>query len=215
MATAKTQVNDVDPQAFVEAVEHPVRRKDGLELLGIMTDITGEKPRMWGPSIIGFGSYHYIYESGREGDWLATGFSPRKQALTLYIMGGFSDHEALMERLGKYKTGRACLYINKLDDIHRPTLKKTDQKELRPHQEKVRSIGPKAAYRQQPLMVEMPPHKQSNTVWWIQAQDQVSAGIGPIREVKRTAGSHSLLSPIPADTGTAALNLDTNSRSNP
>jgi len=82
-----------------------------------MTCITGEKPKMWGETIVGFGSYHYKYASGREGDWFLTGFSPRKTAMSLYIMPGYGQFDAIMARLGKHKTGRACLYISKLDDV--------------------------------------------------------------------------------------------------
>ena len=88
----------------------------------MMADITGEKPVMWGPSVVGFGSYHYKYASGREGDWMITGFSPRKQALTLYIMPGFDRYDDLMVKLGKYKTGKSCLYINKLEDVDKNIL---------------------------------------------------------------------------------------------
>jgi hypothetical protein len=90
----------------------------------MMEEITGAKPKMWGPSIVGFGSYHFKYDSGREGDWLVTGFSPRKNDLTLYIMMGFEKHRDLMEQLGKHKTAKSCLYIKRLSDIHQPTLKK-------------------------------------------------------------------------------------------
>ena len=82
-----------------------------------MQRVTGEPPTMWGDSIVGFGSYHYVYDSGREGDWFLTGFSPRKRNLSLYIMAGFSDYDELMERLGKHKTGKSCLYVNRLSDI--------------------------------------------------------------------------------------------------
>ena len=82
-----------------------------------MKRVTDERPKMWGTSIVGYGSYHYVYASGREGDFLVAGFSPRKQALTLYIMSGFSGHQALMKKLGKHKTGKSCLYIKKLDDV--------------------------------------------------------------------------------------------------
>ena len=90
----------------------------------MMREITGERPKMWGSSIVGFGSYHFKYASGREGDWPVTGFSPRKQALTLYIMTGFEKHGALMKKLGKYKTGKSCLYIKKLEDVDQVTLRK-------------------------------------------------------------------------------------------
>ena len=88
----------------------------------MMRRITGEEPRLWGPSIIGFGEYHYKYESGREGDFMRVGFSPRKANLVLYIMPGFARHDALLDRLGKHKTGKSCLYINKLDDVDRDVL---------------------------------------------------------------------------------------------
>jgi Domain of unknown function (DU1801) len=89
-----------------------------------MSDITGEVPRMWGTNIIGFGKYHYVYESGREGDWFIMGFSPRKQNLTLYIMSGFKEYDSLLSKLGKYKLGKSCLYIKKLSDIDIEVLKK-------------------------------------------------------------------------------------------
>jgi hypothetical protein len=117
MAELKTQPHDGSVGAFLESVESQRRREDAFTVLDLMKRVTGEEPVMWGPSIIGFGSYHYKYESGREGDWFVAGFSPRKQSLTLYIMGGFSKHGELMSRLGKHKTGKGCLYINKLDDV--------------------------------------------------------------------------------------------------
>jgi hypothetical protein len=88
-----------------------------------MKQVTKAEPRMWGSSIVGFGSYHYKYESGREGDWFVTGFSPRKQNLTLYIMPGFESYGGLLGKLGKHKTGKSCLYVNTLEDVHLPTLK--------------------------------------------------------------------------------------------
>jgi hypothetical protein len=117
MTELKTTRNRASVQEFLRSVENDKRRKDARAVLKLMREITGESPKMWGSSIVGFGSYHYRYESGREGDWMLTGFSPRKQALTLYIMDGFSRHEELMRKLGKYKTGKACLYVNKLEDI--------------------------------------------------------------------------------------------------
>jgi hypothetical protein len=88
-----------------------------------MQEVTGSEPVMWGPSIVGFGSYHYTYASGREGDWMLSAFSPRKRNLTLYIMAGFERYDEIMKRLGKFKTGSSCLYINKLDDIDRDVLR--------------------------------------------------------------------------------------------
>ena len=97
--------------------------KDCFEILKLMEQVTKETPKMWGSSIVGFGSYHYKGAGGREGDWMLTGFSPRKQNLTLYIMGGFDQHEDLLKKLGKYKTSVGCLYIKKLDDVDRKVLK--------------------------------------------------------------------------------------------
>ena len=123
MAKLKTSKNDGDVMAFLHSVEHDKRREDSFVVLDIMKEITGEEPKMWGNSIVGFGSYHYKYESGREGDWFVTGFSPRKQSLTLYIMAGFQRYDELMEKLGKYKTGKSCLYVNKLEDVDMVVLK--------------------------------------------------------------------------------------------
>ncbi len=117
MSQLKTLPNDASVEEFLDAVEHPRRREDARRLLELMREITGEPPRMWGSGIIGFGSYHYRYASGREGDWLLAGFSPRKQNLALYIMPGFSEAADLLARLGKHRTGKSCLYINKLADI--------------------------------------------------------------------------------------------------
>jgi hypothetical protein len=117
MAELKTKKNDGSVEAFLAGIADPKRREDALAVMKLMKSITRAEPTMWGDSIVGFDSYHYVYKSGREGDWFLTGFSPRKQALTLYIMAGFSRYEALMQQLGKYRTGKACLYINKLEDV--------------------------------------------------------------------------------------------------
>ncbi|MDE2854564.1 MAG: DUF1801 domain-containing protein [Chloroflexota bacterium] len=117
MAENKTQRNDGDVMAYLESVENKRRREDSLVVLKMMEEATGEPAEMWGTSIVGFGSYHYRYASGREGDFMLTGFAPRKQALTLYIMGGHERYEALMAKLGKHRTGSSCLYINKLADV--------------------------------------------------------------------------------------------------
>jgi hypothetical protein len=124
MAELKTKPRRASVRKFLESVADEKRRTDSFEVLEIMQQITGEEPKMWGPSIVGFGTYHYKYASGREGDWMVTGFSPRKQALTLYIMAGFSRYDDLMATLGKFKTGKSCLYINRLEDVHLPTLKR-------------------------------------------------------------------------------------------
>ena len=113
----KTQPTAQSVDAFLATVEPAHRREDGLILLETFSRVTDMKPQMWGPSIIGFGRYHFKYDSGREGEHLITGFSPRKTALTLYIMPGYRDLSPMLERLGKHKIGKSCLYINKLDDI--------------------------------------------------------------------------------------------------
>ncbi|MCF2905031.1 DUF1801 domain-containing protein [Octadecabacter sp. CECT 8868] len=113
----KTQASDDDVDAFLQGVEHPTRRADAQALDELFQKITGWSPRMWGPTIVGYGQYHYVYDSGREGDMCATGFSPRKSNLSLYIMPGYQDFGELLGRLGKHKTGAACLYINKLADV--------------------------------------------------------------------------------------------------
>ena len=117
MAENKTQRNDGDVLAYLASVDNKRRREDSLVVLKLMEEETGEPAEMWGTSIVGFGSYHYKYESGREGDFMVTGFAPRKQALTLYIMGGHERHAELFAKLGKHRTGSSCLYINKLDDV--------------------------------------------------------------------------------------------------
>ena len=117
MAELKTQRNDASVEAFLDSVEDERRRADNFRVLDLLREITGEEPAMWGTSIVGFGSYHYTYASGREGDWPVVGFSPRKRNLTLYIMDGFDTYNALLARLGKHKTGKACLYISRLADV--------------------------------------------------------------------------------------------------
>jgi hypothetical protein len=124
MAEAKTKPRRASVRKFLESVDNEKRRKDSFEVLEIMRQITKEEPKMWGPSIVGFGTYHYKYASGREGDWMVVGFSPRKQALTLYIMAGFNKYDELMAKLGEYETGKSCLYIKRLEDVHLPTLKR-------------------------------------------------------------------------------------------
>ena len=130
MSEIKTQKNDADVVAFLNGIENEQRRKDSFALLNLMTEITGEQPVMWGDSIIGYGTYHYHYASGREGDWMKVGFSPRKQALTLYLSYGFEEKQDLLERLGKHKTGKACLYIKKLENVDRDVLREMIQETL-------------------------------------------------------------------------------------
>jgi hypothetical protein len=118
----KTKANDADPLKFIGKVKSATKRQDSLELIEMMRDITGEPPKMWGPSIIGFGSYRYRYASGRSGEMCVTGFSPRSNALVVYLGAGI-DNDKLMGKLGKHKHGKGCLYINKLDDVDRKVLR--------------------------------------------------------------------------------------------
>jgi len=117
MAQNKTRENNASVGAFLDAVDDPQRRSDARKVAAIMRRVTGERAKMWGSSIVGYGKYHYRYASGREGDWALTGFSPRKQNLAVYIMPGFEPFAGLMDKLGRYKTGRSCLYIRKLADV--------------------------------------------------------------------------------------------------
>jgi len=123
MADNKTRPTQLDVAAFIDALTDETRRADATALVKLMQSAAGEKPRMWGPSIIGFGSYHYTYESGREGDMPLAGFSPRKAATVLYGMTRFSGSEALLAKLGKYTTGKGCLYIRKLADVDQKVLR--------------------------------------------------------------------------------------------
>ena len=117
MAEIKTKPTDVSVDAFLDGVAHPGRRADGRAVRAMMERVTGEPAVMWGPSIIGFGSLHYVYETGREGDMPAAAFSPRKAYMTFYVDNKFEGAEELYARLGKYKKSVACLYINKLADV--------------------------------------------------------------------------------------------------
>ena len=124
MAEPKTKPTKASVKEFLNQIPDKERRDDCIAVAKIMEEITGDKPKMWGPSIVGFGTYHYKGASGREGDWMLTGFSPRQKALTLYIMMGFDKQPELMKQLGKYSTSKGCLYIKRLSDVHIPTLKK-------------------------------------------------------------------------------------------
>jgi hypothetical protein len=118
MAELKTKENDASVEKFISTVKDADKRKDCLALLDLLKKTTKEKPKMWGTSIVGFGNYHYKSpKTGREGDWFVTGFSPRKQNMTVYLIGGFQNLAPLMKDLGKFKTGGGCLYFNKLSDI--------------------------------------------------------------------------------------------------
>jgi hypothetical protein len=123
MSENKTRPNDQNVIDFLTSVDHQTRREDAFTVLKMMEEITGEDAVMWGSSIVGFGSYHYKYDSGREGDMPLIGFSPRKQSMTLYIMSGFDSEEELLASLGKHKTGKACLYVNKLADVDEGVLR--------------------------------------------------------------------------------------------
>jgi len=122
MAELKTKLNDASIEDFLNKVEDEQKRKDSFEIIKMMQQATKEEPKMWGPAIIGFGSYHYKYESGREGDMPIIGFSPRKQNLTLYVGLGDDSENPLLKKLGKHTTGKVCLYIKKLADVDRTVL---------------------------------------------------------------------------------------------
>lgn len=124
MTENKTKPNRQSVAAFIASLEPAERRKDCRTLLKLMRGATGVAPKMWGSGVVGFGSYHYKYGSGREGNWFVTGFSPRKQDLTLYLMAGVERYPDLLGRLGKHKTGRSCLYLKRLDDVDIAVLKK-------------------------------------------------------------------------------------------
>ncbi len=129
MAEIKTKVTNASVKEFISSVPDETRRKDGFTLLKIYKDITKQVPKMWGPSMIGFGKYHYKSKrSSQEGDWPLAAFSPRKQNLTLYVTPGFTDLGPLLKKLGKHKTSVGCLYINKLEDVSMPTLKQIIKK---------------------------------------------------------------------------------------
>ena len=131
MTEPKTQKNDASVVDFLDGVSDDKRREDSFAILELMRDVTGEEPAMWGTSIVGFGSYRYRYASGREGEWPLVGFSPRKRNLTLYIMSGFKQYDALLAKLGKFKTGKACLYVKKLDDVDLTVLEKLVRESVR------------------------------------------------------------------------------------
>ena len=117
MSENKTQPNALSVDSFLRAIPHETRRADAMELDRLFRRVTGWAPRMWGDAIVGYGQYHYIYDSGREGDFLATGFSPRKANMAIYIMPGYADYGAMLDRLGRHKLGKSCLYVNKLADV--------------------------------------------------------------------------------------------------
>jgi hypothetical protein len=124
MAEIKTKLNDASVDDFLNAIKDEQVREDCWAIVDIMQKATRAKPQMWGSSIVGFGSYHYKYASGREMDWMLVAFSPRKQNITLYISPGFEGYGELLAKLGKHSCGKACIYIKRLSDVHLPTLKK-------------------------------------------------------------------------------------------
>lgn len=130
MATLKTKPTEKSIEQFLEKITDEQKKSDSYKIMEILSEVTAEEPVMWGDSIIGFGSYHYKYESGREGDWMLTGFSPRKQHLTVYLMTGFDNYDHLLEQLGKYKLGKSCLYFKKLEDIDVDVLRQLVKKSI-------------------------------------------------------------------------------------
>ncbi|MDH3810211.1 MAG: DUF1801 domain-containing protein, partial [Gammaproteobacteria bacterium] len=124
MAENKTRATTASVTEFINAIEDRQKRADARKVAAIMRRVTGKRAKMWGPSIVGYGTYHYKYESGREGDFMIAGFSPRRQALTVYILAGFGRFDTLMGKLGKYKTGKSCLYIKRLSDVDEKVLEK-------------------------------------------------------------------------------------------
>jgi len=123
MAELKTKLTDASVDKFIEDIRDEQTRTDCYQILDMMKKATKAEAKMWGTSIVGFGDYHYKYESGRENDWFLVGFSPRKQNLTLYLMGGLNGHEDLLKNLGKHSLGKGCLYIKRLEDINTKVLK--------------------------------------------------------------------------------------------
>ncbi len=138
MSENKTREGDENVQEFLNGVEGEQKRIDSFVLLELMKEVTGEEPRIWGGNIVGFGRYHYQYESGREGDWFLTGFAPRKKSLSIYIMPGFDNYHNLLEKLGSPKTGRSCLYLNSLEDVEMEVLRKLVRRSVEDMREKYR-----------------------------------------------------------------------------
>lgn len=131
MSELKTKQNNASVPRFLKSLDDVQQRADCQEMVAMMQDVTGEKPKMWGDAIVGFGTYHYKYASGREGDWFLVGLSPRKRSLSIYLMSGFEPLGLILEKLGKFKTGKCCLYVNQLDDIDRKVLKQLITKSAR------------------------------------------------------------------------------------
>lgn len=136
MAENKTTPNEGDVDAYLNGLEDDQQRLDSFVLLELMKEVTGEEPRLWGGSIVGFGQYHYKYESGREGDWFLTGFAPRKGKMSIYIMPGFDDYQSLLEELGPHKTGQSCLYLKTLDQADMDVLRRLVERSVEYMREK-------------------------------------------------------------------------------
>lgn len=130
MAELKTKPTEQSVEDFFKTIENQEKQKDCEALATLMQKITRSEPKMWGASIIGFGQHHYVYESGREGDWFLAGFSPRKQNITIYVMGGFAEETGLLKQLGRHKTGKSCIYIKNLSDINLDILKMLIQRSV-------------------------------------------------------------------------------------
>lgn len=124
MAELKTKVNTASVKKFLDDIPDEAKRKDAYVLFNMLHKATKSEAKMWGDSIVGFGTYHYVGKSGREGDWFVTGLSPRKQNLTLYMLGGWEPHKALLAKLGKHTLGKGCLYIKRLEDVDTTVLNK-------------------------------------------------------------------------------------------
>src|SRR5258706_11492822 len=141
VADIKTTKNEASVHTFLQSVEDPKQREDARRVMALMEEISGEKPKMWGTSIVGVGDYHYKYASGREGDWFLAGFSPRKANLTLYIVGGFAQHTDLLQQLGKHKLGKGCLYIKRLEYVNMKTLDTIIRTSLAPEMQEQKKQG--------------------------------------------------------------------------
>ena len=130
MAANKTQPTKQSPTNFIRRITDPRKRKDCQAIATMMRKIVGKNGKMWGSSIVGYGDYHYVYESGREGDLFLAGFSPRAQNLTIYVMPGFERYKSIMKKLGKHSTGKACLYIKRLEDVDQAVLEQLIEKSV-------------------------------------------------------------------------------------
>ena len=130
MAQLKTQPNEKSVEDFLNSVENETKRQDSFAILEMMKEVTGDEPIMWGDSIVGFGTYHYKYASGKDAEWFLTGFSPRVQNLTLYIMDGFEEYDEMLDKLGKHSTGKSCLYVKRLENIDLDVLREMIEKSV-------------------------------------------------------------------------------------